>query len=230
MTVLLILFTLIIFLIADFFIQRARASRAQAAEMPERDLHALPADVELMLNHTWVRREHDGSYTIGLDDLLNRIAGEVERVVLPAPGCALAEGDGGVALGAGDRSLAVGSPVAGRVVEVNRAVLAEPALAHRDPYGTGWLMKVQPFGGRPTLSHRLAVSTPIEWLNEQADLVREFFLAQMRTAQGVSLADGGVPVDGVLQRCDAPVWGSFQRSFVALPEPVTADAGKGRRP
>jgi glycine cleavage system H protein len=34
------------------------------------------------------------------------------------------------------------APAAGEVVEVNQAVVDDPALINRDPYGEGWLFKV----------------------------------------------------------------------------------------
>ncbi|MHB1612329.1 MAG: glycine cleavage system protein H [Sulfobacillus sp.] len=36
------------------------------------------------------------------------------------------------------------APVAGTVVKVNQAVLADPNLINRDPYGAGWLVEIQP--------------------------------------------------------------------------------------
>ena len=34
-------------------------------------------------------------------------------------------------------------PMGGEVLEVNEAVDADPALVNKDPYGEGWLVKVQ---------------------------------------------------------------------------------------
>ncbi|MEM4678980.1 MAG: hypothetical protein QXP17_01645, partial [Candidatus Jordarchaeales archaeon] len=36
------------------------------------------------------------------------------------------------------------SPISGRVVEVNSRIKDEPELLNQDPYGEGWLLKVEP--------------------------------------------------------------------------------------
>ena len=46
------------------------------------------------------------------------------------------------------------SPVAGEVVEVNKAVADDPEKIKADPFGAGWLIKVKTSGGlAPLLSH-----------------------------------------------------------------------------
>ena len=44
------------------------------------------------------------------------------------------------------------SPVSGEVVEVNDAVVADPALVNADPYGAAWLFKVAVTEEGPLLS------------------------------------------------------------------------------
>ncbi|HMP01679.1 MAG TPA: glycine cleavage system protein GcvH [Gemmatales bacterium] len=39
------------------------------------------------------------------------------------------------------------APVAGEVVEVNQAVVSDPAVIASDPYGAGWLVKIRPEAG-----------------------------------------------------------------------------------
>ena len=35
------------------------------------------------------------------------------------------------------------APVSGRVLEINQAVINEPALVNQDPYGDGWLVRLE---------------------------------------------------------------------------------------
>jgi glycine cleavage system H protein len=35
------------------------------------------------------------------------------------------------------------SPVSGQVLEINQAVIDEPGLVNQDPYGKGWLVKLE---------------------------------------------------------------------------------------
>jgi len=35
-------------------------------------------------------------------------------------------------------------PIGGKVVEVNTALQSDPALVNKDPYGAGWMLKIEP--------------------------------------------------------------------------------------
>lgn len=94
--------------------------------------------------HLWVRLE-DGRARIGLDELGRHAAGTVSFLDFHAVGKTLAKV--GAAFGTLEANKFVGalrSPLRGRVVEVNRALLADPGLANRDPYGEGWFVVVEP--------------------------------------------------------------------------------------
>ncbi|MGF1547305.1 MAG: glycine cleavage system protein H [Thiotrichales bacterium] len=93
-------------------------------------------------HNTWVRREHDGSVTIGLTAYAVALVGRVvsyspKRVgkeVKKDKSCATIESERWVG--------PAKSPVGGEVVEVNEQVAANPALINADPYGEGWLIRI----------------------------------------------------------------------------------------
>lgn len=94
--------------------------------------------------HLWVALE-DGRARIGLDELGREAAGTVSFLDLHAPGKRLAKR--GAAFGTLEANKFVGAlraPIRGAVVEINRAVLADPSIVNRDPYGEGWLVVVEP--------------------------------------------------------------------------------------
>lgn len=221
MTVLLFLFTLVVFLTADHFVQRARARkvveavRDQVASMAG-SLKQIPAGVELATNHTWVKKEHGSIITIGFDEFIARFFGKVERIILPV----LGESAENIFLLDGERSLPLLSPVRGRVVAVNPQVLRDPSLAYADPYGNGWLVQVE-------VASRQANRAPIvpaatEWLREQITAAKEFFLGHASAQNYALMQDGGAIVDGVLKMYDNAVWAEFGRTFLTLPVESTA--------
>ena len=214
MTVLLVLFTLIIFLTADHFVQKARASTTQRALNPA--VRRLPGDTSLAVNHTWVRRDPDGIITIGLDDFLGRLVGAVESIVLPDVGARVVPATTGIALKRGSKALALSAPLAGRVVGVNPDVLRDPSLSRTDPYGKGWLLKMKAEKGSDDSGSRYMVAKPTEWLAEQIDRAKEFFREYLGQGQLALMQDGGVPAEGLLQECDADVWKKFSESFASL--------------
>jgi len=223
MTVLLVLFTLILFLVTDYFIQKARSSAAHAvrdARRPSQELldpwHPFPDDATLALNHTWVRRGNDGTATIGLDEFLGRLVGTLESIVLPEVGTLVAPATANIALHQGGNMMALSSPLLGRVTDVNPDVVKDPSLFRRDPYGEGWLMKIEPSAGHETMSGRFLVAKPAEWLRQQTESAKDFFRAFIPHGQPGLMQDGGIPADGLLQHCDAEVWRAFRDSFAVL--------------
>lgn len=101
-------------------------------------MHNIPEDLEYDRGHIWVRKEGDKA-RIGISDFLQRRLGKIGSIQLPAAGQKLAAGMRfGLAQGeSGSQELI--APASAEIVEVNRALGANPALCNEDPYGEGWL-------------------------------------------------------------------------------------------
>jgi len=79
---------------------------------------------------------------VGITQYAADALGDVVYVDHPAVGSSIAAG---AIVGEVESTKSVGeifAPAAGEVVEVNQAVVDDPALINRDPYGEGWLFKV----------------------------------------------------------------------------------------
>jgi glycine cleavage system H protein len=220
MTVVLVLATLLTFLVADYLVQRTRAARRMRVLQTAAGT-ALPAGTYLVANHTWTRHEPVGCTVIGLDELLAHALGTVEQIVLPATGDTVSPSTAGIGFSARGRALNLASPVEGNVVEINAAVVRDPSLARRDPYGAGWLMKIRPAAG--AVCAAAGIESPAEWLRSQRELMKEFFLRVSAPPVALMMQDGGEPAEGVLQGFSAEVWAAFGSTFTTLPneEPVT---------
>ena len=199
MTVLFVIFTIILFLTADYAVQKARTAKAR--RLQESLSHGLsgfpiriPDGVALAVNHTWFRTEPKGVATIGLDQFLGHMVGAVERILLPEVGAALSPASASIVLCDGSKSLKLAAPTKGKVVAVNTSILKNPALARKDPYGAGWLLKIQSANGRSG-STILSGGKGIEWLKEQLDLAKEFLVVRAPQAQYATMQDGGIPVE-----------------------------------
>lgn len=98
---------------------------------------------ELLYNHSheWVRVEGDG-VVVGITHYAQDQLGEVVYVELPEVGTGV---DSGEELGTLESVKAVSeflAPVAGEVFEINARLEDEPNLVNEDPYGDGWLVKI----------------------------------------------------------------------------------------
>src|SRR6185369_429956 len=92
--------------------------------------------------HSWAVKEGGDLVRVGLDDFAARVAGKLDGITLPQRGRWVTQGQKAYTLQHDGAKVDMGSPIEGTVVELNEAVLRDPDLARRDPYGEGWLMLV----------------------------------------------------------------------------------------
>jgi glycine cleavage system H protein len=111
---------------------------------------SFPEHLQYTVEHEWLI---EGSpATVGITETAAEALGELVYVELPAVGD---EVTAGAVCGEVESTKSVSelfSPVSGTVVEVNQAVIDDPALVGSDPYGAGWLMRVDVASTGPLLT------------------------------------------------------------------------------
>lgn len=95
-------------------------------------------------DHEWVRLEDDGTATVGITPHAQDALGDVVFVELPGTGKTYAQKDAAGVVESVKAAADVYMPIAGEVVAVNDALVANPALANTDPQGAGWFFRVRP--------------------------------------------------------------------------------------
>ena len=118
--------------------------------------------------HFWVSMISDDRARIGMDSLGIETSGTIAQLAFLPLGEQLKRGE---AFGSLEAAKFVGpltSPLSGEVVATNDAVVGDPALLERDPYGEGWLIE-------------LALAEPSELgeLISGADAVPAWFAAEV---------------------------------------------------
>jgi glycine cleavage system H protein len=99
--------------------------------------------------HEWV--SVDGkTVTVGITDFAQSQLGDVVFLELPSPGRKLAVRESFGVVESVKAASDLYSPVAGRVTAVNEKLSAKPELINSDPYGDGWIMKVELAGDLPS--------------------------------------------------------------------------------
>lgn len=106
--------------------------------------HNLPADLRYTKSHEWVRRNADGTVTVGITDHAQHALGDIVFAETPEAGRELAAGDACAVVESVKAASDVYSPIAGRVVAGNAALADAPEKINTDPYGDGWLWQVVP--------------------------------------------------------------------------------------
>jgi len=94
-------------------------------------------------SHEWVRDEGDGTVIVGISDHAQAQLGDMVYVELPEPGMSYGQGDAFGVVESVKAASDVYAPVSGEVVETNPALEDEPELVNSDPYGDGWLLRLQ---------------------------------------------------------------------------------------
>lgn len=102
-----------------------------------------PEDLRYTESHEWVRRNGDGTLTIGITDHAQAALGDLVYVELPAVGKKLAARDAVAVVESVKAASDVYAPVAGEVISVNDALTNAPEQVNADPYGA-WLFKLRP--------------------------------------------------------------------------------------
>ena len=92
--------------------------------------------------HLWLRPEKGGLVTAGVDDGGRDALGDVVYVQLTEAGRSVARGEPIGSLEAEKMVRPLLAPVSGTLRETNAAVVAEPRLVNRDPYGA-WLVRIE---------------------------------------------------------------------------------------
>jgi glycine cleavage system H protein len=91
----------------------------------------------------WVRPETSNRVRVGFTDFMQQRSGDVAFISVKAPGTTVQAGDDFAEVETVKVTQGVPSPVAGTILEVNKALDLTPEVVNRDPYGEGWLAVIE---------------------------------------------------------------------------------------
>ena len=106
----------------------------------------IPSDLQYTKSHEWVRQGQDGAVEIGITDHAQSALGDLVFVEVPDVGRALRAGEACAVVESVKAASDVYSPLAGKVTANNGALASKPELLNEDPYGAGWLFRLQANG------------------------------------------------------------------------------------
>ena len=104
----------------------------------------LPEELYYSKTHEWVRLEQDGSLTLGITDHAQELLGDMVFVELPELDSQLEKNAECAVVESVKAASDIYSPVAGVVVATNNLLDDQPEMVNQDPYGEGWLFRLQP--------------------------------------------------------------------------------------
>lgn len=102
-----------------------------------------PEDLRYTETHEWVR-DREKLVTVGVTQIAADKLGTVSFVEMPYPGELLQEGSVLCRVQAADGSMALRMPFTAKIMTINPILADQPELISGDPYGAGWIVKMEP--------------------------------------------------------------------------------------
>ncbi|MFK7997599.1 MAG: glycine cleavage system protein GcvH [Granulosicoccus sp.] len=104
----------------------------------------IPGDLKFAASHEWVRVEEDGTVTVGISGHAQEQLGDLVFVETPEIDHQC-EAEEGIAVVESVKAASdIYAPLAGKVIDANPDLAESPELVNSDPYGDGWIFKLQP--------------------------------------------------------------------------------------
>jgi glycine cleavage system H protein len=106
----------------------------------------VPQELKYTKSHEWILVGDDGQVTVGITDHAQELLGDMVFVELPEVDSSVAAGDECAVVESVKAASDVYSPVSGTVVAINESLADAPELINEDPYGEGWMFRLQVSG------------------------------------------------------------------------------------
>ena len=103
----------------------------------------VPAELKYSKDHEWLRKETDGTYTVGITEHAQELLGDMVFVDLPEVGATVAAGDDCAVAESVKAASDIYAPISGEIVAVNETLGDAPEQVNSEPYGEGWIFKIK---------------------------------------------------------------------------------------
>jgi len=220
MTVILVLFTFVTFLLIDHFYSRKNVVVQPAIQVAKREAPPklapslvggfhVPDNLRYHPGHTWALSESPVLVRVGMDDFASKLTGKLESITLPQRGQWLRQGQKVCTLHRDGIAVNMISPIEGSVSDVNDTLLQNPELALKDPYGEGWMITVQSPDAKTNFKNLLGGALARWWTEESAGRLQR----KMPSFAGALAQDGGVAVENVSAQIPDNDWAALSKEF-----------------
>ena len=122
----------------------------------------IPTDLKYTKTHEWARLNSDGTVTVGITDHAQTQLGDMVFVELPEVGRAIEAAEECAVVESVKAASDVYSPIAGKVLTINENLTDHPELVNQDPYGEGWLFRLEASGSLDALLDAAAYAAVLE--------------------------------------------------------------------
>jgi len=103
----------------------------------------IPAELKYSKDHEWIRVEEGNIAVVGITEFAQSELGDIVFVDVNTVGNSLTAHEIFGSVEAVKTVSDLFIPVSGKVLELNDALASEPELINNDPYGAGWIVKIE---------------------------------------------------------------------------------------
>jgi glycine cleavage system H lipoate-binding protein len=220
MTVIMVLATFAIFLLVDYVRGQKQLAKQPVLQTANREAaprvvpsmvagFQVPGNLRYHAGHTWALSESSELVRVGIDDFASKLVGKIEKIVLPQRGRWVRQGQKIWTIFRDGKSVDMVSPIEGTVTAINEAVMNDPELARKDPYGEGWLLTVQAPDSITNFRNLLGGTLARLWTESSALKLQ----SRMPMLAGALAQDGGVAVDDLTAHMPDEDWATLTKEF-----------------
>ncbi|MGP0018462.1 MAG: glycine cleavage system protein H [Candidatus Sulfotelmatobacter sp.] len=220
MTVIMVLLTFAIFLAIDYVHGQMQLAKQPVLQTAPRETaprmvpsivsgFKVPENVRYHTGHTWALSESRELVRVGLDDFASKLVGKIDSIALPQRGRWVRQGQKIWTIFRDGKSVDMVSPIEGTVTAINEAVMKDPELARKDPYGEGWLLTVQAPDSKINFRNLMGGTLARLWTEASALQLRN----RMPMLAGALAQDGGEAVDDLTANMPGEDWATVTKEF-----------------
>jgi len=207
MVVALVLLTFAVCIIIEI-VRRHREGARAASPVPGRPI-ARVIERYFHPGHSWAMVEGSQTVTVGVDDLVPRVIGKVDKIEIATAGATLRQGEPLVTLHSGSRSLSLASPLSGVVEEINTRLSDHPTLLTDSPLDKGWIAKLSPGNLSAEIRDLLNGPAARQWREAVQIQVASLFSPRLGTVS----QDGGQWVDDLSTLLNDEQWRELTKAL-----------------
>jgi glycine cleavage system H protein len=189
-----------------------------ASDALSNNILSIPQGLFYSKNHTWTHLEKTGSAKVGLDEMLVHLTGEVKLNYAKNPDEMINKGELLAEIDQNGKLLKLYSPISGKFLLTNLLLHESPELLNEDPYGRGWICKIQPANWVEETSSYFLAEDAITWSARELVRFRDFLAKSMGKYSSepsmLILQDGGEISNKVLSEMPEEIWQDFQQEFL----------------
>ncbi len=218
MVALFVVLMFIVFIIIDILVLKAKGKEHPAFasyRVFDRGSFLFPKEIYLSQGHTWLKLMKDKLVRIGIDELIIKSFNNLQLIPLLTEGTTVKRGDVLFEARNGKHRIKFLSPVSGLIKNVNKNLEFKTL---DDPYLEDWGVSIQPENLENELTQMKTGEKGLSWLKSEFNRLKDFIAHSMVEPElaGITLADGGNLVEGVLSNFDEKVVEKFEKEFLTF--------------